>query len=93
MTWMSGDVVRDLVPLWFAVSVLVEVVGNLAFLVWLRRRTPVRMMWVGTPGYLDFHYVRWCRTRGVSPRMFVGLRVASLVNVVAACVTLFATLR
>ena len=45
------------VVVWFVVSVVLLVFGNLAFYAWLRAKgLPVRFMYAGTPGYLDYHY-------------------------------------
>jgi hypothetical protein len=73
------------VAVWFMVSVVVEIFGNLAFLVWLRRQgAAIRFGWAGMPGYLDRVYVDWCRAQGRSPGHVVLLRRLSLANMILA---------
>ncbi len=72
-----------LVPYWFMISVFIEVVGNAAFVLWLRRQgAEVRFGWAGMPVYVDRVYAQWCRAQGREPGKI--LRRISLVNVVAA---------
>jgi len=71
--------------IWFASSVLIAVVGNFAFWIWLRRRG-IKLIFglVGTPGYLDYVYLKWCREQGRSGKAIIILRVLSVSNVIAA---------
>ena len=72
---------------WFASAIAVAVIGNFVFLIWLQK-LGVRGIFglAGTPGYLDYVYVVWCRTHGRSPRLIIALRCLSLANVIAASV-------
>ncbi len=78
---------QGIVTVWFALSVLVEVVGNVALYLWLRRRQ-VRMIigLAGLHGYLDLLYARWCREHGRSAARVLWLRRGSLANMVAAAI-------
>jgi hypothetical protein len=70
---------------WFAVSIPVEIVSNIVFWRWLvRRRVPMTLLWVGTPGYLDEKFRRWCGQKGRSPKRVLFLRRLSLLNAIAA---------
>ena len=75
-----------LIAVWFAVSIIVEIIGSTIFWVWLRRRGAKLIFGLaGTPGYLELAYVRWCRNQRRHPniRLFV-FRALSLINVVIA---------
>jgi hypothetical protein len=72
-------------------SVLIEVVGNLTFIFWLKK-LGVRLIFgfSGIPGYPERAYVKWCRTQGCSPKFILVLRCLSFLNMIlAAVVTIF----
>jgi len=72
---------------WFGASVLIEVVGNAAFVLWLRANG-ARMTFAraGMPWYTNGVYVDWCRSQGRPPGRILLLRRISLVNTMAAVV-------
>jgi hypothetical protein len=72
-------------PIWIMVSLAVEVLGNAAFVLWLRRQgAKVRFGWAGMPIYVDWVYVEWCRAQGRQPGKLLLLRRISLINAAAA---------
>ncbi len=75
-----------LIIIWFAVSVLIAVVGTFVFWLWLvRRGVKLTFMWTGTPGYLEYAYVKWCRSEGRPlNRGVIVFRAVSIINVVIA---------
>ena len=79
--------VQLILVFWFASAVAIAVLGNFVFLLWLQKRG-VRLFLglAGTPGYLDYIYIRWCKTQGRSPKFILYLRCLSFVNVIAATV-------
>ncbi len=79
----TGEV---LIIIWFAVSVLIAVIGTFVFWIWLvRRGVKLVFMWTGTPGYLEYAYLKWCRSQGVRPsRRIIFFRIVSIINVVVA---------
>jgi hypothetical protein len=78
------------VLIWFAVAVLAETVGILAFAMWLRRRGVTLVFGlVGIPGYLEYRYVRWCQSRGQSSRRGIALRLLLLFNMILAILFAF----
>ncbi len=73
---------------WFAVSVIVAVVGTVALWIWLRRQG-VQLVYglAGIPGYMEHAYIAWCRSQRVKPnKTVILLRAISIVNVVLAAV-------
>lgn len=76
-----------IVVLWFCSAIAIAVFGNLVFLIWLKKLgvRPILGL-AGTPGYLDYVYVRWCRTQRRSPSLILALRCLSLVNVILAAI-------
>ena len=75
-----------LIIIWFAVSVLIAVVGTFVFWLWLvRRGVKLTFMWTGTPGYLEYTYLKWCRGEGRTlNRGIIVFRAVSIINVVIA---------
>jgi len=73
--------------LWFALSIVTEVFGNLAFLFWLKKLgiRPSIILY-GIPGYLECVYWKWCKTQGHSPKRILMLRGISLANLILAAV-------
>src|SRR5208283_5843880 len=56
------------VIIWFVVSGVIAVLGTPIFWLWLLRRgAGPSFFWAGTPGYLEYVYVKWCRTQGRPP--------------------------
>jgi hypothetical protein len=78
---------EDYVDLWFAISIVSCVAGNLAFLFFLKKRgIGMRRGLRGTPGYLDLLYVRWCRRTQRSWLLIICLRIAGFINAVLSAV-------
>jgi hypothetical protein len=74
-----------IVIVWFCLSVLTAVICRLVFYFWLLGKgVEVRFFWAGTPGYLEWKYLEWCRDRGQSGKRW--LRALSLlwVNLLVA---------
>lgn len=75
------DTIHIVICAWFAASALISVVTNFALFVWaIKRKIPIVVGLSGIPGYLDMHYVRWCRTMNRSVRRVVWIRVWSIVS-------------
>jgi hypothetical protein len=88
------ETARTIVVVWFMCSVLIEVIGNAVFYYWLRRKgIPLSSLFAGTPGYLDWVYVRWSRERHHSPKRLLLMRALSLMNMVAAAVVFISMMR
>lgn len=83
-----------LVVSWFVISVLIVVFGTLVL--WIRlRRSGVALtpMWVGTPGYLENAYLKWCRRQGRLPKKGILIfRIVSLMSAIIAAVVLIGML-
>jgi len=72
-------------PIWIMASLALEVFGNAAFVLWLRRQgAEVRFGWAGMPIYVDRVYVEWCRAQGREPGKILLLRRISLINAAVA---------
>jgi len=83
-----ANISQILVFTWFAVSVFIAVVGTVAFRLWLRR-LGVRLVLglAGTPGYMEYGYLKWCRTQGRRPnRGIIVFRAVSAINAIIASV-------
>jgi hypothetical protein len=82
-----------LILIWFATSILAEVIGMLIF-AWRLRRRGVHLIFglVGVPGYLEYCYAQWCTSRGESPRRVIALRVLLLLNMILAILFAFPVL-
>jgi hypothetical protein len=80
------DTVEILIMIWFAVSALVAVIGTVVFWLWLLRRgVKLSFTWSGTPGYLEYAYIKWCRSQGRRPnRGIIAFRAISIVNAIIA---------
>lgn len=75
------DTIRILIAAWFVASALVSIVTNFGLFVWaIRKKIPIVVGLSGIPGYLDMHYVRWCRTMNRSARRMIWIRVSSIVS-------------
>ena len=75
-----------IILVWFAFSVLVVIVGTIAFWIWLRR-LGVKLIFglINTPGYLEYAYIKWCRNHQQIPsKKIILLRIISIVNVIIA---------
>lgn len=72
---------------WFAMSVLITVIGNFVFWFWLRRRG-VNLLFrlVGTPGYLEYVYLKWCQSQRRPSTGVLVFRVISLINFIVAAI-------
>lgn len=74
-----------LLLVWFGLSIAIAVLGNFAFYLWLLQKgVRVRFAFAGTPGYLDFLYVQWCRENRVPARPVIAVRLLLFLNVIAA---------
>lgn len=74
------------VIIWFALSVIIAVFGTFVFWIWLRR-SGIKLFFglIGTPGYLEYAYLKWCRAQHISPkRGILFVRVLSIINVIIA---------
>lgn len=71
---------------WFAVSILIEVIGTFVFWIWLRKRG-LKLVFglTGTPGYMEYTYLKWCRSQLRRPNTgMLVFRAVSLINVIIA---------
>jgi len=83
----KGDAVIPIVAVWFAGAVLLEVGSSVALYLRLRSAgIPISWLRYGFPGYLESRYISWRRSRNESAYLVVFLRVASLLNLVAAAI-------
>lgn len=82
----SPSTAEIVIMVWFVASVLITVIGTFGFWIWLLRRgVKLLFMWVGTPGYLEYAYLKWCRNQGCPPNKFlVSFRAISVINVIIA---------
>ncbi len=88
---MTPTTVQWFVIIWFALSGITVVLGRFIFAwrIW-KRGARLNSFWIGTPGYLEVVYARWCRGQGRSPRTGVLVLVGSLINAVLASVAFVA---
>lgn len=79
---------RDAIVLvWFALSILMEIISTLVLMTWLRRRkVPIVFGLTGIPGYLEHAYADWCRSHGEDSKRLLVIRGLLLLNVVLAAV-------
>ena len=80
----TGEII---ITFWFAISVLIAVLSTFVFWIWLKRRGAKLhfFMGTGTPGYLEYAYLKWCRDKGQSPNKgFLTFRVVSIISVIIA---------
>ncbi|TMA19333.1 MAG: hypothetical protein E6J88_18510 [Deltaproteobacteria bacterium] len=83
----QGDAMIPVVAVWFAGAVLLEVGSSVALYLRLRSAgIPISWLRYGFPGYLESRYISWRRSRNESAYLAVFLRVASLLNLVAAAI-------
>jgi hypothetical protein len=75
---------EDIIPTWFVVSIIAEVLSSLWLRIWLGKRVRLSPARVGIPGYLEREYAAWCRQVKVSSRLVVVIRIALMVNLLAA---------
>jgi hypothetical protein len=75
--------VHIVVLVWFVVAVVVEVMSSEILRAWLRRRG-VDVPYARMPGRLERAYLQYSQAQGRSGRLVVGLRRASMINVVLA---------
>lgn len=76
---------RQAMMLWFCLAVLLEIGSSVALRWFLKRRgVYVSPMLYGVPGYLEWLYVRWCRTEGRVANVVVASRMLLLANAIAA---------
>jgi hypothetical protein len=77
------SIVEIFIMIWFSVSVIIEIVGNIVLRNWLRHRG-VKLIFVltGTPGYLEGVYLKFCRSQGQSATRVLTLRVISMINII-----------
>ena len=83
---------ENAVTIWFIISVLLAVFGNICFLFWLRnRKIKINYMWAGTPGYLESIYFKWCReNKHPFNNAIIFSRIISFINVFIASVLFIA---
>ncbi len=74
------------IMVWFSISVIIAIVGTFVLWFWLRRRgIKLIFMLTATPGYLEYSYVKWCRSQGQHPKPIVLIfRTHSLMNAIVA---------
>lgn len=72
--------------IWFGLSVIIAVLGTFIFWIWLRRHgTKLVFGLIGTPGYLEYAYLKWCRGQQISlNKGILFVRVLSIINVIVA---------
>jgi hypothetical protein len=81
------NIVAIFIMIWFVVSLIVAIIGNVVFLFWLKRRG-VNLVFAltGIPGYMDHAYFDWCRSHGCSSKRILVLRAVSIINVIVASI-------
>ena len=74
--------------IWFAASVFIVVVSTFALWLWLLRQgVKLLFIWIGTPGYLEYAYLQWCRNKGQRPnRGIIAFRAVMIINVIIAAI-------
>jgi len=88
---MTPTTVQWLVIVWFVLSGVAVVLGRLIFGWWIwKRGARLNSFFLGTPGYLEVVYARWCRDHGRSSRTGMLLLVGSLISAVLASVAFVA---
>ena len=74
------------IMIWFALSVLVEIVSGIMLWFWLRRQgVKLSYLMVKMPGNMEAAYVKWCRSQGRAPnKKVLVFRAVSLINAIIA---------
>jgi hypothetical protein len=80
-----GNTSETAIIIWFVVAGLIEISSSISLLFWLRRHGVKLIFGLrGTPGYLEYAYIKWCRSQGCSWTTVVVLRIISIINLIAA---------
>ena len=67
--------IKVLFAIWFSLSILLTVGGNLALKSFLNRKDVKTIFGLqGTPGYLDAVYIRWCKENNKPYLLVITLR-------------------
>lgn len=78
------------IMIWFSISVVVAIAGTFVLWYWLKLQKvdPIFML-IGTPGYLEYFYVKWCRSHGRHPKtVVIVFRALSLISAIVAGILL-----
>jgi hypothetical protein len=75
---------------WFCLSVFGYIVDGILVYLFLRRNgIPISFLFSGTPGVVEYYYVKWCKSVGRSYRVFLTIRLLLVANLVLVTSYLF----
>ena len=78
-------VLKTLFLIWFSLSIILAVFGNLALLFFLSRKgVKTRFLWRGTPGYLDKVYIDWCKENNKPYLPVITIRWLLILSIILA---------
>jgi hypothetical protein len=70
---------------WLAASIILLLLQQAFLWVFLRRKhVQMRHLYVGTPGYLEHLYIRWCREHGRGYLTMIIVRVVLILSIIVA---------
>jgi hypothetical protein len=76
---------QGLLFIWLAASIFLLLLSQVFLWTLLRRKhIPLRHFFIGTPGYLDFKYIRWCREHERGYLAMIVVRVVLALSVIVA---------
>jgi hypothetical protein len=79
---------QRLLFVWLGLSILLALLSQAFLWIFLRyHRIPMQHFFIGTPGYLDAKFIRWCKENDSGYRAVIvarGLLVSSIVLAVLA---------
>lgn len=83
---------HDLLFIWLALSILLGLLSQAGLWLFLRlRHVSVNHLFVGTPGYLEAKYLRWCRQSDRNYSVMIIVRVFLLANIILATILIAKT--
>jgi hypothetical protein len=72
---------------WFASSIFLLLLQQVFLWVFLRRKhVQMRHFYIGTPGYREHKYIRWCREHERGYRTMIVVRVVLIVSIILALI-------
>jgi hypothetical protein len=77
--------IKILFAIWFSLSILLTIGGNLALKSFLNRADVKTIFGLqGTPGYLDMVYIKWCKENNKPYLLVITLRWALILSSILA---------
>jgi hypothetical protein len=79
---------------WLASSIFLLLLSQVFLWAFLRRQQVLmRHFFIGTPGYLDFKYIRWCREHERGYVVMIAVRVVLALSVILAAFAIQSALK